>query len=184
MDDTTLWNKLKSGDKRALREIYEANAAYLIRYGKKFSQNQATIEDTLQNLFLYIWEKKDGLSPTDSIRRYLLVAFRRRLIRELQKHDQQFDEKGAHFDASISIEDQWIQNQEDEQKRSLLKKAFDQLSPRQKEAIYLRFYQQLPYEDIGKVMNLNNQSARNLVSGGIKALRKKLVPILLIFIFF
>ena len=48
------------------------------------------------------------------------------------------------------------------------------LSPRQKEAIYLKFVSELSYEELAKVMQLNYQSARNLVSQTSGQLSEKL----------
>lgn len=56
------------------------------------------------------------------------------------------------------------------------------LSPRQKEAIYLKFVSNLSYEEISKVMQMNYQSARNLVFRGLEKLRQS-YPKDLIFIF-
>jgi RNA polymerase sigma-70 factor (ECF subfamily) len=50
--------------------------------------------------------------------------------------------------------------------------AIDQLSNRQKEIIYLKFYQNLSYEEVSEIMNINYQVARNLLHQAIKAMRK------------
>ena len=51
----------------------------------------------------------------------------------------------------------------------------NKLPPRQKEVLYLLFYQDMSYEDIATVMQMNYQSARNLVHRALKLLRTKML---------
>lgn len=60
-----------------------------------------------------------------------------------------------------------------------LKRAFDKLTAKQKEILYLRFYQGLDYEQIAEVLDMKYQSLRNAVSRAIKNLRGDMVIILL-----
>src|SRR5690625_7032263 len=56
--------------------------------------------------------------------------------------------------------------------RLILQQALNQLTPRQKEVIYLRFYHGLTNPEISGVMDINDQCVRNLLSGAIKRDRK------------
>jgi len=53
-----------------------------------------------------------------------------------------------------------------------LNKSINQLSDRQKEAIYLRYHQGLSVEQVAEVLNLNYQSTKNLLHRAILQLRK------------
>jgi DNA-directed RNA polymerase specialized sigma24 family protein len=65
-----------------------------------------------------------------------------------------------------------IDHEFEQQRYRQLDKAMLTLSRRQKEAIYLKFVSDLSYEELSKVMNLNYQSARNLVFRGLEKLRE------------
>ena len=56
-----------------------------------------------------------------------------------------------------------------------LKSAFDELSDRQKEILYLKYYSEMDYEEITQIMDMNYQSARNLVSRAIQKLAKHML---------
>ena len=81
--DSILWQKLKTGDKWALEQIYAAHAAVLLKYGRRFSADGQLVEDCVQDLFIELWKNREGLGDTDSIRKYLLVSLRRKVIRAL-----------------------------------------------------------------------------------------------------
>ena len=69
-----------------------------------------------------------------------------------------------------------INKQESEEKAARVIAAMQQLSNRQKEIIYLKFYQELNYEEVSEIMGINYQVARNLFHQSVKALRKLLSP--------
>jgi len=71
----------------------------------------------------------------------------------------------------------------DQANKELAQKVFNamkELSARQKEIIYLKLHQNLSYEEVSEIMNINYQAARNLVYQSIKVL-KKIITIQLIF---
>jgi RNA polymerase sigma-70 factor (ECF subfamily) len=73
----------------------------------------------------------------------------------------------------------------DAEKTARVLQALDQLSNRQKEIIYLKFYQELNYEEVSEIMNINYQAARNLLYQSIKSLKKLLTHLTFFsFVFF
>ena len=183
MDDKELWEKLKHGDQEALKQIYNSQIENLLQYGQRFCRDRETVEDCLHDLFIYIWNNREGLSSTDSIQRYLMVALRRRVIQHLKGQPGELSDKNLSFRCDLSIEEKWIQEEQSEEVENSLQAAFTHLSDRQKEAIYLKYYQQMSYEAICEIMDLNYQSARNLIFNGLKALRQ-VMTILINLLFF
>jgi RNA polymerase sigma factor (sigma-70 family) len=57
-------------------------------------------------------------------------------------------------------------------RRNLIR-VLKKLPQRQREAIYLRFYHNLPYETIASMMDMNYQSILNLVQRALNSLRKE-----------
>lgn len=179
MDDQLLWDHLKKGNRDAFKSIYDHHVENLIQYGFRFCKDREIVEDCLHDLFIYIWNNREGLSGTDSISRYLLVALRRRIFKSLKARFSDLKDQDIPFTADLSIEDQWIANEESRENQLIVRDAFLQLSDRQKEAIYLKYYQNMNYETICDIMDINYQSARNLVFNGIQILRKIMIPLII-----
>lgn len=189
MNDLELWQQLKDGQKDALQRIYENNITDLLRYGKKFSIDANLIEDCIHDLFIELWKNRKGLGQTDTIKKYLFVSLRRKIIRQLEKSKQHLSNEEPQeyqFEAELSIDYQLIQIEESTEQGKKLKAALEQLSERQKEVIYLKFFAEMDYQDISEVMDINYQSIRNLVFNALKALKKYMVALvtLLSYIFF
>lgn len=174
MTDLELWQNIKVGDRQSFSIAYNQNIDQLIQYGSRFTKDATLVEDCLHDLFVYVWQNRQKLSDTDSIRNYLMVSLRRSIIKKVKKVSQSQNEINDHdtaFGTALSIEDILTQTEMDEEKAKRIKKAFEGLSARQKEAIYLKYYNDKDYEDICEILNISYQSARNLVSSGIKKLR-------------
>lgn len=178
--DSQLWNRLKQGDHAALELIYRNEMGFLYNYGKKLNKDAAEVEDAIQELFIELWEKREGLSDTDHIRPYLTVAIKRKLVRKIQKRQktQLYDNDEDIIKQEIIDDSIHIRLDEKHPQSNLVADAIQQLSKRQQEIIYLKYYGGMDYEEIAEIMNMNYQSARNLVSRAITAMSKKLSYIL------
>ncbi len=175
MNDLERWQALKRGNKQALEAIYREHAAALLKYGARFVPDQQLVEDCLQDLFIDLWRKKENLGDTDSIKRYLFVALRRKIIRQLERSHKRIaseEPQEYQFQAEISIDEQLIQKELGQEQAQKLQLAMKNLSKRQQEAVYLKFFAGLDYQAICEIMGVNYQSVRNLVSNALKAMRK------------
>ncbi len=185
MSDQELWSQLKQGDDRAFAVIYEAHAEALFQYGLRFSQQRALIEDHVHDLFIYLWKNRATLSDTDSIRRYLLVSLRRRIFKGAKRQQRVTDLQenvGYDFLAEGAIDEQIIREEEEAIHAAGVKQALARLSARQKEVIYLKYFENYSYDDICQIMDISYQSVRNLTFQSIKSLRKlmsSLIPLLI-----
>ncbi len=173
--DIELWEAYKKGDSNAFSALFRNHYTPLFRFGNKFTQDHEILEDCIQELFLELWQNKAQTS-VQSVKAYLFKSLKYKLYRAIGK------KSGA---VTLDISDEmsfelsyeaWLISDEESRERALqLTRAFAQLSNRQKEIIYLKFYQELSYEEVSDVMNINYQVARNLVYQAIRALKKIIV---------
>lgn len=186
MTDRELWLKMKSGDRTAFEAVYRAHISALSRYGRRFSPDSELIVDCVHDLFVDLWNKREQIGETNSIRPYLLVSLRRLILKKVDQNERFSDKQpeDCAFELELSIEELIAAGENDRENAIALKKAFEGLSDRQKEAIYLKYYEKMEYEDICKAMQINYQSARNLIFNGIKKMRELIVSTALWLLFF
>jgi RNA polymerase sigma factor (sigma-70 family) len=177
MNDSEKWDLLRSGDKTAWSDIYTSEVTHLILYAKKLTPSVPIIEDAIQDLFVEIWQRKSALGPTDNIRKYLLVALRRKiffLINKDEKKMSSYEPVENELPIIDSPESQLINWQTLEQRDSDIKKAIDNLSLRQKEIIHLKYSLGLDNKTISEIMGLSYQSTRNLLATSVRNLKNLL----------
>jgi len=179
MDDRDIWNKFRLGDNDALSMIYSDNSKKLYLFGLKLTTNRSVVEDSIQDLFSDLVRNRRNLGDTDNIHFYLLKSYKRKLQRQLQKekrYNLKKDDEEIVFDITYSIEHDIINKEIENSKLQSLHKSLKELTPRQKEAIYLRFTVELEYGEIAEIMEMSIESARNLISKSIKSLRTAIQP--------
>ncbi|HZX75025.1 MAG TPA: sigma-70 family RNA polymerase sigma factor, partial [Cyclobacteriaceae bacterium] len=173
-DDVQLWNAFRNGDDNALVVIFEKESDALFNYGVRIFHNDEIVRDTIQDLFAELCQNRSGLSETTSIRFYLLKALRRKLFRAKKKslrHMFWLTEP----ENIPSAEFQMISQQVAEEKRDKVTYLLKSLSKRQREAIFLRYYEDLSYEKIADILNIGRQGAYNMVSKAMLQLRECLL---------
>jgi RNA polymerase sigma factor (sigma-70 family) len=172
-----LWQRFKAGDSDALGHLAQTHYRALYNYATRFSSDSDLIRDTIQDLFLDLWERRNYLSETVFVKSYLLKALRHKLIKEGIKL-KRFQETPL-FDSEStdpSIETNIIADENDSYQKGRLKQIISLLSKRQQEIIYLRFYQNLENEDIAQVMGLGRQSVSNLLYRTLKEIKEIWMP--------
>jgi len=173
--DADIWKHFKDGEEWALVFIYSEYAEKLYRYGLKFTSEITYIEDSLQDLFAELIKKRKRLGKTDNIFFYLMKSYKRMLLRKIQTEkkfvSKDFFEKYP-FDFTCSIEQKYIMNENSAHKTKILFKALNDLTPRQKEAIYLRYTKEMNYVEIADLMDISLEACRNLISKAVSILQK------------
>ncbi len=178
VEDQALWEQVRLGDVTAYRHLYDTHADMLFNYGRKFTPEEDLIKDSIQEVFLIIWDKKSSINIRSSIKSYLFTVFRRELITKLKQQNSKSSHKWE-ADVELSIETQIVEDEQKQQIRSNLNRAIGDLTTRQKEILYLRYYENLSYEDISELMSLNHNSMYKLLSAAIKRLRSQLAYMLI-----
>ncbi|MDO1444999.1 sigma-70 family RNA polymerase sigma factor [Rhodocytophaga aerolata] len=178
-NEPDIWKAFKEGDQQAYACIFKCYKDVLYNYGLTLVADEELICDCIQELFIDLWVKREKLSQINSIRYYLLVSFRRLLIAKLEhfrKSSFSFNEAVLykHLDPTGSADMDLIHEQLLSQQYHKLSATVDHLPKRQKEALYLRYYEKLSYEEVMQLMSLSYKSVRNLVSLAIQTLRKEL----------
>lgn len=175
-EQDTLWQRFKEGDRQAFDELLRQHYPLLLNYGLRLVSQTELVEDCLQEFFIDLWNKRAGLGDIQNLKAYLLTSFRRRLFREKEKNNRlgfvaELSDD-YHFDVQFDIETDLMAKEMAHENTEKLKYHLENLSKRQREAIYLRFYQGLEYADIAQMMAINPHSAVNLVYDALKLLRK------------
>jgi RNA polymerase sigma factor (sigma-70 family) len=170
-EDILLWESFRKGDRDAFAALFRNHYETLFRFGGKFTNDTPLLEDCIQELFIELW-KATSQTPVVSVRSYLLKSLKYKLIRAYRKKGNTLPLPDDGIPFEWSHETFLIAEQENAEKRQKVLKALEQLSHRQKEIIYLKYYQNLSYEEVGEIMNINYQVARNLLYQAMKSLKK------------
>ena len=185
-DEYSLWKDFKNGDVDAYALIYQKYFFILFTYGKKMCEDHDLVKDCIQELFIKIWNNRENLSETTSIKYYLFTSLRRKLLDVLRK--PRVEMTSDHEVDNAELLD--IPQDEEEEGRSMQKdrvaQALNRLSQHQQKLLDLKFQKNLSNQEIADELGISIQSVYNAVFKALRSIRKHLssVTILTIFILF
>lgn len=154
-----------------MRFYYDA----LYNYACRFCNDDGLIKDCIQEVFISLWQRRETAHQILSLRYYLLRAIKNKTLKALYKNSNtSFAILSGQTDSfyEFSIEHVIIEKQLSEERIRQLNKILAMLSRKQKEIIYLKYYQHLDHGQIADLMNISRQSVYNLLHETINKLRQ------------
>lgn len=175
-----VWDQMKSGDEQALSKLFVYFYSDLYQYGIKIFNLPDLVKDSIQDVFSRIWEKRVTLGDARNPKAYLIASLRRKLFQNSESQHARFTDELLNDDEKLNFSFELTDFMEREELSKQLQESLIQsinaLTARQRELIFLRFYHRLKYLEIAQVMNVNEQTVRNLMQRSLAKLRDKIDP--------
>lgn len=174
IDDKILYEKFLKGDISAFEELVLEHKDNLIYFISRFTGGDVFIaEDIAQDVFAHIYVYKNSYNPKYSLKTFIYTLGKNKAIDYVRKQSKlklmPIDTENDYlFSEEISLEDKIIR---DEEKRSVLS-SIKKLKPDYEKAIYLANFEELPYEDIAKILGKTLAQTKILIHRARKSLKK------------
>jgi RNA polymerase sigma-70 factor (family 1) len=172
--DLELTNLLKSGDRTAFLEIYNRFQGLLYIYACKIIKDEEDAEDIVQEVFLYLWDKRSTIILKSSISSYLYSAVRFKFFNLLDRKKIRTDYKISFqqfLDQGEYVTDNYIREKEFSQ---LIEKEIAALPDKMREIFELSRKHHLSRKEIAEQLNLSEKTVKNQINNALKILRGKL----------
>ena len=169
-----IWEKFRKGDRRAFETIYNEYVNVLFSYGCRITDDRALLHDSIQDLFIDIYTYSNSLRNPESLEFYLFKTLRNIIYRKLKEknrftHPEKIPEQ---FNLKFPVEETVIEDQEEN--LMLLQKEVQNLDSKKRELLFLKFNSGLTYNEMGKLLCINPDTAKKQVYRILKFLRGKL----------
>ena len=175
IDEVAIWDKFRAGDQRAFTELYQHFVQPLYSYSMGVTSDKELIKDCLHDLFVELWRNHATIGPTTSVKYYLMASIKRKLIRhmetQMKNHVHHCNYMMDYMEADHSQEAILIKYEEEIRTNKQLALCLNMLSKRQREAISLRFFQNMDTDQISDSMKINPQSVYNLIFGALRVMK-------------
>lgn len=173
---TKWWEQTLVGDVKSFSRIHDTLYSPLYFYLFKIVKDEDAAQDILQDLFIKFWERKERFGPINNVKYYFFKSARSLAINYLKAYRPELLDLQNHkqVDVVFSTEDLLVSMEAGRETRQILAMALNTLPKRQKEMIFLRYFDEWNYDQIAEVTGLQYQSVVNHVHRGINQLRLKL----------
>lgn len=172
--DTLLLKALRDDDEKALEHLFQSQYNRLFRSALKLHPDADLAKECIQHVFNDLWQYRKSLADISSFEAYLKTALKRRVLRELERSRKAHGGKMALPEAELSVpswEDILIEQQSKQDKKERVRLLLDQLSPRQKEIVVLKYFEELPYTEIATRTGLQTDTIYKILHEAIKRLK-------------
>ena len=164
--DDALVEQIRLGDEKAAEELIRRYYTSVLRYCKRQCFNLEKAEDLTQETFLKLFKNLSGYKEKGKFKAYLYTIANHLCIDESRK----MKECSLENEEEIRDECDELRRIEDKSEISYL---LNVLSPEQREAVILRFGEELSFWEIAKVMGCNMRTAQSRVRNALKIMRKE-----------
>jgi RNA polymerase sigma factor (sigma-70 family) len=89
---------------------------------------------------------------------------------------EKLDDERYDFRIELAPDQKMIEIESDIELRRKIEESLTALTPRQREAIYLRFYEDLSFEEVSEILNLNVGGTYKLIYRALDKLKETLGP--------
>ena len=175
MSDDELVEQIQLGNEDAAEELIKRYYASVLRYCRWHCSGFGEAEDLTQETFLKLFKGLPRYRGKGKFKTYLYTIANHLCIDESRKvrlyslEDETNLVQGDFAQGSLVQESDEIHRVENQDEIRYLLKT---LSPEQREAVILRFSEQLSYAEIAKVMGCNIRTAQSRVMWALKNMRK------------
>lgn len=169
---------LKKGNRQLFNQLFSDYYVNLCRFAYTYLKDDGISEEIVQEVFIALWEQRETLDISTSIRSFLYTSVKNRSLNYIRNsrtrthHENEFaKEQESKFSHIINF-------CEREELNYLIDQAITELPEQCRTIFELSRYQNLTYNEIAHQLDISPKTVENQMSIALKKLRSKLSPYL------
>ncbi len=177
MSDSATWEdlcrRLIASDSQAFERIFRSSREDLLRFVHSIVKNGPQSHDLVQDVFVALWDLRETLDPTLSLRAYLFRMARNRAYRYL-RDERLHARKRTEMQQKADPTPATPLPSETFDAASLEKRMqrwIDELPERQREALVLTRFHELTHQQVAAVMDISPRTVNNHVMRALDTIR-------------
>jgi len=144
--------RMKSGDKSALHEVYEAYVGYIYMIVFQIVSNREDAEDVTSEFFIKVWRLADTYRGGNGHRAWMATIARNMAVDLLRKTKREvptddFVEPVEENASTESLEQEVLSDVS-------LKQALDKLKPNEREIVHLKIIGEMTFQEIADILRI------------------------------
>jgi len=178
--DAILMARAGNGDHEAFRQLVERHQHAVVGTVAKMLNDAAEAEDIAQQVFLRLWRHAKRYRPEAKFTTYLFTITRNLVFNESRRRSRRKEvsveerEEASNFHLPAASEREPDAALLQGELQQAVDRAIQSLPESQRVAVILRRYEQMPYEEIAKVLDLTVPAIKSLLFRARTTLREAL----------
>ncbi len=169
--DSEVVAMLRHGDQSAFKSVFDRYHTQLHRYLVRRGVPTAAAEDILQDAFLAIWERRETLDPSRSVRGYLYRACHNRAVNHFRDHSKFVDDDDAPEAGLMPAQEADLAYNE---LKSAVDLAVSELPDRRRAVFELCFINELTYREAADTLGISVKTVENQMGHALRTIRERI----------
>ena len=176
-NSNTIWWQLRSGDPDALLGLYREHYVGLLNYGLKLTGDPQLTKDCITQMLLNLHKNHKRLPDVSNCRSYLLTSLRNEILGDVRmtKRRHEIEQNVMREDTENSYEEYLVTLQSIQEDKDRVRKALTDLSPREKELLKMKYYEDRSYDEISAQCGISKRTAYNIINAALKRMKTLLL---------
>ncbi|WP_069660597.1 RNA polymerase sigma factor [Arcticibacter eurypsychrophilus] len=166
---------IANGDQRAFTVFYKQNVDNLHRYLHLYTKSKEAVEETIQHVFMKIWERRETLEDIASLKAYVFRSSKNCFLDKMRRNKVETKvfilihpghvESDEHSDTKIICD----------QNNKLLYDAINLLPKKRKQIVNFRIIEELTLDEIAEKLAISKFVVKKQLYKGMKLIRTYLL---------
>lgn len=181
--DNQMLFRLKQGDENAFEAIFQKYYAKIYHFALNALYDKTIAEDITQNVFLLVWEHREGIIPEKNFSSYLYTIARNLVYRETEKMILSSRYEDHILRTSLEADLSTLENIDSEMLKETILHIIDQLPEARKRIFLLHFIEELSNKEIAEKLSISVDNVETQIGRSLTYIRKHLrqfYPLLLV----
>jgi len=174
LNDTQILKQLKQGRSKIINYLFDLYYVDLCKYAFKLTEKKEIAEEIVQDIFIYLWEKRDTINIESSVKNYIFRAVKNKSLNYFKSKYAKIS-----FQENLADKDHPVINDTDSsilynELSKITKMAIDALPERCALIFRLSRNFNMTYKEIAKNLNISVKTVENQIIKALKRIRKHL----------
>jgi RNA polymerase sigma-70 factor (ECF subfamily) len=166
---------VSAGDLEAFAELYRLYEKRIFQYVCTFLRDPAVAEEVVSDTMLAVWQAAGHFAHTSRISTWIFGIARHKALDAVRRYVRKQHEVELDHAADLAQHDaDPIDHIQRDQMTNLTQQAMNRLSRDHREILRLVFYEELPYDDIAKLLSIPENTVKTRVFYAKQQLKRQL----------
>jgi len=161
-------------DRKGFEQLFRQYFPPLMAFAKKILTDEDDAREVVHRVFINLWEKRDEIDATTSLRSYLFTSVHNRslnMVRDRKKFSsEEMPDVAGEVDVGAQIEAMELEEK--------IREAITALPEKCRQVFELNRFEGLKYSEIAAQLNISIKTVENQMSRALRILREKLLKYL------
>lgn len=173
-EDSERSKGIRDGDQRLFQDFYNETYPRVYRFLISRGTDHDDAVDILQNVYIYLWEKRSRIDPDKSLTAYLFQTVYSRMLNHVKYRSRFADAEQTEQAFEALSEAETPQKSE---LHAILQSILRRMPEKRSQVFEYCFMQQFSYKETAEIMDISAKTVENHMSAALKEIRSALITV-------